>query len=255
MWNGWTKAPPLPSGMTIREFGNSVDKTSRPGNCEELLTETEKLMVSTLGEGKEFLPGMIVQTHMMQISHAIHLKYGEMLLKASRDFCKNFGRTWVFLRLRKSNWISETEPLKVEAMFFDNSWSFEPNVQPLEKLYEMDVENQYMLSFEISEPNPLQILAFFSCIFSSGAAEGDLPPAYERELEFSLEKQLFRKGAEKWICNSCYGAKSASKLKKCSKCLYARYCSTSCQRNDWTHHKTTCTILGKLRVQEDNRKK
>jgi radical SAM protein with 4Fe4S-binding SPASM domain len=32
----------------------------------------------------------------------------------------------------------------------------------------------------------------------------------------------------------------ASKMKKCSRCEYARYCGKQCARDHWKEHKKTC---------------
>lgn len=39
------------------------------------------------------------------------------------------------------------------------------------------------------------------------------------------------------ICFSCYISTSSL---VCSKCKKARYCSKSCQKEDWTMHKSEC---------------
>ena len=36
---------------------------------------------------------------------------------------------------------------------------------------------------------------------------------------------------------------STIKLKKCSQCSYAKYCSIQCQKEHWIFHKLTCSIL------------
>jgi hypothetical protein len=42
---------------------------------------------------------------------------------------------------------------------------------------------------------------------------------------------------------SCIGCRKSDKhkLKKCGKCLMARYCGTECQHQDWTEHQLECS--------------
>jgi hypothetical protein len=56
-----------------------------------------------------------------------------------------------------------------------------------------------------------------------------------------LLQYLTRQQKEKCLqCKKTHTA-SGSKLHKCERCLFARYCSKSCQRIDWPVHKEMCT--------------
>lgn len=45
------------------------------------------------------------------------------------------------------------------------------------------------------------------------------------------------------IMNYCAKCNNINKLKKCSKCNYICYCSTICQKEDWSKHKTICNSI------------
>lgn len=50
---------------------------------------------------------------------------------------------------------------------------------------------------------------------------------------------------EKYICKQCDAVSSEEEFSACSQCKQARYCSTECQRLDWTDggHKAVCNGL------------
>lgn len=50
-------------------------------------------------------------------------------------------------------------------------------------------------------------------------------------------------------CSQCL--KLPSELKRCSKCRQASYCSTNCQRQDWTYHKQECAHLATVTDEYD----
>ena len=41
-------------------------------------------------------------------------------------------------------------------------------------------------------------------------------------------------------CNACQKRSSITKMKKCSRCQIATYCSVECQKEDWAYHKSVC---------------
>ena len=48
----------------------------------------------------------------------------------------------------------------------------------------------------------------------------------------------------KCVCYNCFKVDTAQKrLKRCSRCHIARYCSTTCQAAHWGSHKTTCEAM------------
>jgi hypothetical protein len=51
------------------------------------------------------------------------------------------------------------------------------------------------------------------------------------------------KGSFKMSCNGCKLFKDECLLKKCMRCLLARYCSKQCQIDDWIFHKQLCQRL------------
>jgi len=71
----------------------------------------------------------------------------------------------------------------------------------------------------------------------AGAAMGMMKPLSKRP---SSNASAPRNAAEvKAVCLSC-GQPGKPRLLSCSKCKTAKYCSASCQRNDWKGHKVTC---------------
>ena len=52
--------------------------------------------------------------------------------------------------------------------------------------------------------------------------------------------------------NRCSCCKEAAAMNLCSACKSARYCSKTCQKKDWTDHKTICTDLRKVRKQQES---
>jgi hypothetical protein len=48
------------------------------------------------------------------------------------------------------------------------------------------------------------------------------------------------KKAKQVTCDTCKKRSSYTKMKKCSRCRNATYCSVECQKQDWNRHKTEC---------------
>ena len=58
--------------------------------------------------------------------------------------------------------------------------------------------------------------------------------------------ELDQIGGALGLCKIC---KLEKKLQKCSKCKYVAYCSTECQKQDWTEHKEKCIKIAKAAEQ------
>ena len=55
------------------------------------------------------------------------------------------------------------------------------------------------------------------------------------------ERQERRERRVKQVsCDTCKKRSSYTKMKKCSRCRNATYCSVECQKKDWHRHKLTC---------------
>ena len=70
---------------------------------------------------------------------------------------------------------------------------------------------------------------------------------YHREacLQYQEERQERReKKAKQVTCDTCKKRSSYTKMKKCSRCRNATYCSVECQKQDWNRHKTECQKRG-----------
>lgn len=62
----------------------------------------------------------------------------------------------------------------------------------------------------------------------------------QRDREERREKK-----AKKVECDTCHQKFPFTKMKKCSRCRSATYCSVECQRSDWERHKATCQNITK----------
>ena len=79
-----------------------------------------------------------------------------------------------------------------------------------------------------------------------GRASGpNIPEGYTMKMaQEKLEKQLAefeeRNGDALIQCNKCRKCALGQKLKRCTACQNAHYCSVDCQRKDWKKHKVYC---------------
>jgi len=65
-------------------------------------------------------------------------------------------------------------------------------------------------------------------------------PSCERKQRDREERR--EKKAKKVECDTCHNKFPFTKMKKCSRCRKATYCSVECQRSDWDQHKAQCLI-------------
>ena len=70
---------------------------------------------------------------------------------------------------------------------------------------------------------------------------GDLKAERAKKMEKAMETQGTKlsklKEESENICQAC---QKKGKVNRCSKCYVARYCSSSCQQEDWPNHKAAC---------------
>ena len=66
-------------------------------------------------------------------------------------------------------------------------------------------------------------------------------PAKKPSAKTTVE-QAAVSGATEERCQRC--RKVCPKLKTCSRCMQVKYCSASCQKDDWKDHKTSCVKAG-----------
>lgn len=69
------------------------------------------------------------------------------------------------------------------------------------------------------------------------AASSSEPARKQRDREERREKK-----AKKVQCDTCQKKFPYTKMKKCSKCRNATYCSVDCQRVDWEQHRFVCQV-------------
>lgn len=61
---------------------------------------------------------------------------------------------------------------------------------------------------------------------------------YWRAYFGKLDKQVILLGKAAGVCAEC--GEGHKTLKRCGRCKSIEYCSTDCQKNNWTHHKSHC---------------
>ena len=68
--------------------------------------------------------------------------------------------------------------------------------------------------------------------------------------KLSLQLQYLELKHQNMKCNSCgkEGDDGENKLMQCSLCASVKYCSTTCQKSDWTKHKKNCTKAACLKL-------
>eukprot|EP01083_Nonionella_stella_P018578 51721_1 len=70
-----------------------------------------------------------------------------------------------------------------------------------------------------------------------------------QKMNVFLEKTKAQKWKDIPCCNQyCQMNRNVSKLRKCSGCKLARYCSRKCQKRDWYGHKDICVKLSTLKT-------
>jgi hypothetical protein len=60
----------------------------------------------------------------------------------------------------------------------------------------------------------------------------------QRDREERREKK-----AKRVKCDTCEKKFPYTKMKKCSRCRKAHYCSIECQKSDWERHRVTCITI------------
>jgi len=118
-------------------------------------------------------------------------------------------------------------------------------VEVLEKLGDLDTEDQFMVVFEVyaGELRKLWLSTAF-CI----DPEMDGEPVPFLNLTFNLtvsEDNLPR--VSKLVCTNCLAVELGKKLMKCGGCHYVHYCSAACQKKHWPSHKPRCPLLLRIR--------
>ena len=64
-----------------------------------------------------------------------------------------------------------------------------------------------------------------------------------RERRKQREERRDRSSSKQIQCDTCARKFSCTKMKKCSSCRHATYCSVDCQKVDWERHKSFCKRL------------
>ena len=79
-------------------------------------------------------------------------------------------------------------------------------------------------------------------------------PADEKQLSLKGENLQISSGEQK-SCLACYQIFPGDKLKSCSRCRLAHYCSKECQVKHWQAHKSDCELLRSARKAKDDEDK
>jgi hypothetical protein len=76
-------------------------------------------------------------------------------------------------------------------------------------------------------------------------SERPLPPNSQALTDdVPMMKQVYQEfKARSTYCATCQRSKSTTKLQRCGSCRLVAYCSTSCQRRDWSQHKICCSSM------------
>jgi len=124
----------------------------------------------------------------------------------------------------------------------------EPSTSALQQLLSMDVNNEYMVSFELFYDAPATRTSFtypalVTRTFAPSAVRSPFNVSFTLEVP-AIDARLFAIG--KGACLACGKFELGTKLSKCSKCCYARYCSAACQQENWPRHRPQCALLKEL---------
>lgn len=72
----------------------------------------------------------------------------------------------------------------------------------------------------------------------------------EHQSDCRRRQQRDHRRTKRVQCDTCHEKFPYTKMKKCSRCRAATYCSQECQRNDWERHKTDCAKEQQKQKQE-----
>lgn len=243
--------PKQPSGITVTPFGEF--KSGLPKDNEKsvppLLSEKEIQLAHSM---KKDFATMIVEKF-VHLSNSLHARYGNTFLVHSREHNEKFGRTWFLCLIEPDNWMDDSAPLHIEIIISNRTWATETRPETLAMLYEMDMDNEYMLSFEIYDPVTKFVYEKSATVLRRTEIIRK-QHLFQRSWKMTVDKETEVPNAYKGFCQGCFGLQTDIELLACAKCHEVRYCSVDCQTKDWEHHKTCCSILKKLRDQEDVRK-
>mmetsp|Transcript_8737 Transcript_8737/g.21924 ORF Transcript_8737/g.21924 Transcript_8737/m.21924 type:complete len:498 (+) Transcript_8737:485-1978(+) len=78
--------------------------------------------------------------------------------------------------------------------------------------------------------------------YCSRTCREDARESHREECLIAQEERAERreKKAKQVTCDTCGKRSSYTKMKKCSRCRNATYCSVECQKEDWNRHKPVC---------------
>lgn len=62
------------------------------------------------------------------------------------------------------------------------------------------------------------------------------------DLRQNEERERHNSRLKKIQCDVCKKVLPCTEMKKCSRCRGVNYCSVECQRQDWIHHKASCSV-------------
>lgn len=84
-----------------------------------------------------------------------------------------------------------------------------------------------------------------SCLmehYCSKTCREDSKEVHKATCLLNQEARLERRGrkAKQVSCDTCNRRQSYTRMKKCSRCRNATYCSVECQKQDWNRHKEEC---------------
>ena len=74
----------------------------------------------------------------------------------------------------------------------------------------------------------------------------DNPKLYRKKNDKTFQQCLY-------ICDNVTCNRTGANMARCTGCFYNRYCSSFCQKQDWSHHKGICekTCVGCQKIVKD----
>ena len=227
---------------------------SSPLNYNDYLSEIEKAAIVMGGQyGVVRTAEDVVKMKFHAMANVIHHLQGPTLLATSKRQARQCQRSWFLCTINLEDWLQiHLKPLVIQCRISPNAWRQESNMEVLRSLHTMNLETQYMLTFEIIANSTTMKPLLTTTVIIDRKNPASAISDYEKSWVASVLVQVMLQGIEqplKWICALCSKVVSGVKNSSCGDCQAERYCSRECQVFDWPSHKLRCHLLKQLREQ------